>query len=157
MRPPLRAFIEEFNRRLKTLCADACLLRRKLPFLMPACLSSLVDDVCLALSRYSICSSSSSLMMPGMDRRSANSMKPRLFVGQPTVSSRLTKITTTKAGSCCFAYRSASRKLFQQADNQSIAVSTWLSTISRRQPRHHRGSLSIVSTVGSTPAQLEST
>ena len=47
VRPPLRAFIEKFNRRLKTLCADACLLRRKLPFLMPACLSSLFDDACL--------------------------------------------------------------------------------------------------------------
>ena len=161
VRPPLRAFIEKFNRRLKTLCADACLLRRKLPFLMPACLSSLVDDACLLsalpVQHLLVLILSDAWNGHGAARRSANSMKPRLFVGQPTVSSRLTKITTTKAGSCCFAYRSASRKLFQEPDNQSFAVTTWYSTITRRLRRHHRGSLSIVLTVGSPPAQLEST
>ena len=48
-------------------------------------------------------------------------MKPRLFVGQPTVSSRLTKITTTKAGSCCFAYRFLQGSCFSKlTDSQSV-------------------------------------
>ena len=128
----------------------------------PACLSSLIDDACLLAALpvqhlLVVILAHEAWNGHGAARRSANSMKPRLFVGQPTVSSRLTKITTTKAGSCCFAYRSPSRKLSQESDNQSIAVSTWSSTISRRQRRHHRGSLSIVSTVGSPPVQLEST